>query len=303
MPVVCGDCGADNPPESRFCHRCGSTLAGKNGVHERSGPPERQLRLRDIGTDLKILCVDIAVYSAPRIKKGSIATGRKTRDLAAIAGPKIRSAAQRIRPRRSEPTPEPGAGPVVATEPMGRSYEPLQPAGPINSLACPRCHHISEPGALFCFSCGLPLDDTVPLPANSKTGQQAGFWIRLWAWIIDFLLLSSLQLGLIGVWPGFSEYFTGDLAFHWVDAIGVVLAVAYYTALVSIWSTTIGKRVLGLYIRQADGGKVGPGRAFARYFAGLVSWVIFGIGYLMIGLRRDKRGLHDLICGTVVVRN
>jgi uncharacterized RDD family membrane protein YckC len=33
-----------------------------------------------------------------------------------------------------------------------------------------------------------------------------------------------------------------------------------------------------------------------------LSSAIFGIGYLMVGLRSDKRALHDLIAGTRVER-
>jgi uncharacterized RDD family membrane protein YckC len=33
-----------------------------------------------------------------------------------------------------------------------------------------------------------------------------------------------------------------------------------------------------------------------------LSAVLFGIGYLMAGLRSDKRALHDLIAGTRVER-
>ncbi|MDA1347455.1 MAG: RDD family protein [Chloroflexi bacterium] len=47
---------------------------------------------------------------------------------------------------------------------------------------------------------------------------------------------------------------------------------------------------------------MGFGRAVARYFASLLSAALLLIGFIMIGLRRDKRGLHDLICDTVVLR-
>ena len=50
-----------------------------------------------------------------------------------------------------------------------------------------------------------------------------------------------------------------------------------------------------------DGSKVGIGRAFARYLCYTISFLILGIGFLMILFRPDKRGLHDLICDTKVV--
>ena len=107
---------------------------------------------------------------------------------------------------------------------------------------------------------------------------------------------------MIAIWPGFSEYFDSSTDLHWVDLLAFILSVLYYTIGVSVWATTLGKRALGLYVLRPDGQKAGPGRALARFFASILSGLIFGVGYLMIGLRSDKRGLHDLICDTHVVR-
>ena len=69
-----------------------------------------------------------------------------------------------------------------------------------------------------------------------------------------------------------------------------------------MWATTIGKRAVGLYVLRPDGSKLGPGRAFARYWAPILSALILFIGFLMVAFREDKRALHDLICDTVVVK-
>jgi uncharacterized RDD family membrane protein YckC len=44
------------------------------------------------------------------------------------------------------------------------------------------------------------------------------------------------------------------------------------------------------------------GRAFGRYFAKILSAIILGIGYIMVGFDSEKRGLHDMICDTRVIR-
>ena len=40
---------------------------------------------------------------------------------------------------------------------------------------------------------------------------------------------------------------------------------------------------------------------FLRTLCYSISFLILGIGFLMIAFRKDKRGLHDLICDTKVV--
>ena len=138
--------------------------------------------------------------------------------------------------------------------------------------------------------------------ADQYDGQPAGFWIRFGAWVIDAIIFVTVQMGMIAIWPGFDEYFSAGGGLHWVDLAAFILGVLYYTVGVAVWATTVGKRLLGLYVLRPDGGKAGFGRALARYFAGILSILLVGIGYLMIGFRSDKRGLHDLICDTVVVR-
>ena len=302
MPVFCHECSVANPPESRFCHRCGAALSLSHAPLHPPPPRGREPRLRDIGADLKTLGVDVAAYSAPRIKQGAIFVGRNTRTLAAYAAPRVKSAAQRLKPYRAEPP----ALPAMPTDHVADDivYE-WQPVPSTSAVTCPRCRRTVEPGSLFCFSCGLPLDD-VRSDLVSRTpdsaGRRAGFWVRLGAWAIDVVILLAVQMGIIAIWPGFSEYFDSDTYLHWVDLLAFILSVLYYTVGVSVWATTVGKRLLGLYVLRPDGAKAGFGRALGRYFASILSGLIFAIGYLMIELRSDKRGLHDLMCDTAVVR-
>ena len=290
--------------------------------------PGRATGIRDIGSDLKTLGTDLADYSAPRIRRGSVATAHSARSVGGAVGrgatatakalaPRIRSAARRLKPYRPErppPMPMPenhapahqAAAHQAADDGDGTpSYPPAPPAPAGSAVACPRCHRISEPGSLFCFSCGLPLDDALADARQegwADTDEPAGLLPRFIAWVIDLITLSTLQMVIIVIWPGFMEYFAFGDGLHPVDLLAIVCAALYYAVTVSVWAGTIGKRALGLCVVRPDGRKVGFGRALARYFAGILSWLLFGVGYLMIPLRRDRRGLHDLICDTAVVR-
>ena len=122
------------------------------------------------------------------------------------------------------------------------------------------------------------------------------------AWLIDFVILivvGGIIVALIAL--GSDSDFPENLLSQF-NFPGSLLTVLYVTVGVAVWSTTGGKRVLGLYVLRPDGSKVGVGRAFARYFAHTLSFLLLFIGIILIGVRRDKRGLHDLICDTVVVK-
>ena len=186
------------------------------------------------------------------------------------------------------------------------------PAPPPLPVTCPRCQASNGAGTAFCYSCGYPLDEPGaaqfphPGPRPAPTvGVPAGFWIRLLAWFIDSLLLVAVQLLLLTLLPGISVesyYSDADSLWTWPDTMMAIVGAVYYTVGVSVFSTTVGKRALGLYVLRRDGTRVSGLRAFGRHLASGLSAVLLFVGYLMIGVSRDKRGLHDHICDTVVVR-
>jgi uncharacterized RDD family membrane protein YckC len=142
-----------------------------------------------------------------------------------------------------------------------------------------------------------------PAPAFAL-GSPGGFWVRFLAYLIDSVLLTAL---FILVWPiisgeSITDYWASAEALTGGDLFSLSLNLVYYTGAVAYWATTIGKRPFRLYVVRTDGSKVGVGRALARYLAYVPSAIILGGGFLMIALRQDKRGLHDLICDTVVIR-
>ncbi len=59
--------------------------------------------------------------------------------------------------------------------------------------------------------------------------------------------------------------------------------------------------VLGLRAVRADGGDLDGRHAVIRVLALPLSFLLFGLGFLLILLRRDRRALHDLIAATAVV--
>ena len=318
MPLVCQQCTATNPPLSNFCHRCGATVLSVDDIPHRSASNDPEPTFRDVATDVRVLAVDTARYSAPRIKTASIFIARATRRSASYAACGIKAISTAIGRRANRPSPSSEA-PVPETEPPpAASQAPVAPTlstpqetpatGPTptaqHAIACPRCRTVNQAGSIFCFNCGLPLDEAAPAarPSPYYTGRPAGFWVRLAAALIDAAILITAQLTVIAIWPGIPEYIESDSLLHWVDAPLLLLTALYYTVGVSVWSTTVGKRVLGLRVLRPDGSKISPLRSLARYFASGISFLLLGFGFLMIAFNSDKRALHDVICSTVVLR-
>ena len=126
--------------------------------------------------------------------------------------------------------------------------------------------------------------------------EPAGFGIRLAANIIDSLLV-GIPLAIISFLLGLAD-----------DNIAInTISVMYGLLLPVVWSGyTVGKKIVGIKIKKVDGSVLGLGAMFMRVIvAGIVFGVTLGIGVIvsafMIGLRQDKRGLHDFMAGTQVV--
>ena len=134
--------------------------------------------------------------------------------------------------------------------------------------------------------------------------RPAGFWIRAVALVIDVgvLLLVEFSFGLVSrrVWGRAVDDST--VLHSLVILFTLAFAALYVTLLHAGTGQTIGKMLVGAHVVLVDGQPVPVGTSLLRFFAYFASCVTLGLGYLMAGLRRDKRALHDLIAGTRVER-
>lgn len=67
------------------------------------------------------------------------------------------------------------------------------------------------------------------------------------------------------------------------------------------WQATLGKHWCKMIVINSDGSPLSLGKSALRWFASGVSWLPFGLGYLMVAFSYQKTAMHDAICGTRVV--
>lgn len=134
--------------------------------------------------------------------------------------------------------------------------------------------------------------------------RPAGFWIRAVAALLDFALfgLVKLSLGVLAARVWRSEI-DGPVGVQGViSACTMLFAVLYTIVLHALDGQTIGKLLVGVRVVGLDGERPPLGASVLRFFAYAVSLLPFGLGFVMAGLRADRRALHDLLAGTRVVR-
>ncbi|WP_084151598.1 RDD family protein [Thiomicrorhabdus sp. Milos-T2] len=137
-----------------------------------------------------------------------------------------------------------------------------------------------------------------------------GFWKRLGAYIIDWLILaviSVLLMIMLGVYLAYlGKNPDNEAAMMGVSLIGnlVTLFIAwfYYAGMESSSKqATYGKSLLGMKVTDLHGERISFLRASVRYFSKILSVLILFIGFIMIAFTSKKQGLHDMIASTLVV--
>ena len=94
----------------------------------------------------------------------------------------------------------------------------------------------------------------------------------------------------------------GDDVVHAGIALMPVFAALWFGLWVALLGTTPGKALLGLKIIDKRGGKPTALQAAIRALACVPGFLALGAGFLWIIIDPKKRGLHDLLAGTLVVR-
>lgn len=172
----------------------------------------------------------------------------------------------------------------------------------------------------------MPTDDS-PMDAPTEPAGLvppiAGFWRRLAAWMVDFLLLTGVGQAL--GWTMSSLWFRLG---PYGRFVGILVVLLYFGVLNSKVGNgqTLGKRLLKIGLRDRQNNAIDIGRSFLRIAilaapALLNGWalpvfqnvaaqwcltvIVFGFGgaitYMLVFNRTARQSLHDIACGTHVV--
>ncbi|RCX15460.1 putative RDD family membrane protein YckC [Anaerobacterium chartisolvens] len=121
----------------------------------------------------------------------------------------------------------------------------------------------------------------------------SGFWRRFVASLIDALV--------VGVAGSILRAAAGDTAGGLLTTLAGWL---YFSVMESSEKqATLGKMALGIRVVDVDGNRVSFARATGRYFSKIISAMILLIGYIMAAFTAKKQALHDMIAGTLVVKD
>ncbi len=142
--------------------------------------------------------------------------------------------------------------------------------------------------------------------------RYAGFWMRLWAFLFDLLLVSAINGAIVGTWLPFIQGDSSMMEMIWSVVVipsflYATLFFLYFSLMTRYFSQTLGKMIFGIKVVQKDGKRLtwstiifreGVGR-FLHQAPLPANFNL--IMYVVIACTPKKQGVHDLIAETYVV--
>jgi uncharacterized RDD family membrane protein YckC len=171
-------------------------------------------------------------------------------------------------------------------------------------MYCSKCSTQNDDQAKFCSQCGESFN------REDVSKKYAGFWLRAFAFVIDFLFLWAITAIIcfpIGYVVGLNSntiveaeaYATG-----WGGLAGILIQWLYFSVSESsVWQATIGKKIMKIKVIDYSGNRISFAKANGRHWSKIISALILFMGYFMVAFTDKKQGLHDKIAKTLIVKS
>lgn len=157
----------------------------------------------------------------------------------------------------------------------------------------------------------IQLEETVdtnpllPSKADERPSfRYAGFWMRFWAYLLDLVVVGSLNRMLVK--PVFRLVDVPLVDFNFFAPISIVTAIVFYLYFVlmtKFFKQTLGKMVFGLKVVNLKNTQLTWGTVLFREWIGRFISSTIIVGYLISAFLPKKQGLHDLFADTTVVHS
>ncbi|MGL5094999.1 MAG: RDD family protein [Planctomycetia bacterium] len=158
-------------------------------------------------------------------------------------------------------------------------------------------------------------DDSAPKrPKRKRRMEYATFGARFVAAFVDGVIGMILGALIGGVAGGVLGGIMGangagveqiqNVAGPLGNILGIFVAWLYEALMVSSPAqATYGKQMMGLYVTDLEGRRIGFTRATGRHFAKNLSVLTLFIGYIMAAFTERRQALHDICAGTLVLKH
>jgi uncharacterized RDD family membrane protein YckC len=149
----------------------------------------------------------------------------------------------------------------------------------------------------------LPVDFSDETDAATEF-EYVGFWLRVWAGVVDGMILAVLLVPLVLLFQGSADL---GATLHTAETSELLVSWIFPALLIfTIWTAknrTPGKRAISaIVLDERTSAPPSTGQQCGRYLGYFLAIIPFGLGLLWVAFDPKKQGWHDKLAGTIVVR-
>lgn len=146
----------------------------------------------------------------------------------------------------------------------------------------------------------------------------SGFWKRTGAYLIDVLPIVLLVFLFYYFFMGFDEIISTYInrnpdeiqkridflaQRNRVRDVSFLIWIIYSTVLESsVLQGTVGKKIMGLKVVDIDGNRITLTKSIIRNLSKILSYLPISLGFLWVAFSKEKKGWHDSIAKTYVIK-
>ncbi|MDZ5472520.1 RDD family protein [Bacillus sp. 31A1R] len=137
---------------------------------------------------------------------------------------------------------------------------------------------------------------------SSIEPQFAGFWMRFWAYLLDLVVIGSIDRIIIN--PAFRALDINLFEVNIFSPITIATAITFYgyfVLMTKFFGQTLGKMAFGLKVVNLDGNSLSWSTILFREWIGRFISTTVLISYVIVAFLPKKQGLHDIFADTTVV--
>ncbi|HLR09452.1 MAG TPA: RDD family protein [Bacillota bacterium] len=132
--------------------------------------------------------------------------------------------------------------------------------------------------------------------------RYAGFWMRFWAYLIDLIVVFSINGILLSPIKWLTD--GGDMAIGlWTvyGLCGSAIFYLYFALMTKACGQTLGKMIFGLRVIRMNGESLRWSDLLFREIIGRFIHRVLWILYVAVAFTDEKAGVHDMIADTRVI--
>ncbi|MCU9614214.1 RDD family protein [Caldibacillus lycopersici] len=170
-----------------------------------------------------------------------------------------------------------------------------------NESSNPTTPNVPLANEVLTDSMTMKYPDKTATASNLDITVYAGFWMRIWAYIIDLMIIAGLSAIIVKPIATILNWPTSAGIFSLYNIANAMVFYSYFVFMTKGFQQTLGKMIFGLKVIPLKEEKLSWATVIFREWIGRYLSVSIFILYILVAFLPKKQGLHDIFADTTVI--